>query len=120
MQKIFIMLFAVFLLTAPAFATPQLPNANNFFREIDSGLVEQFDSAAIGSVLSGLLWVIFRIGYAIAIFVLMYIAIQMIIAPPRKKADVKAAFAPYLIGLLLLVAGVPIAALIIKMFIETF
>ena len=38
------------------------------------------------------------------------------LAGPSKKADVKEAFVPYLIGLLLVIVGVPIAIKVIGFF----
>ena len=101
-------------------ADPALPNPNAFFKNIDPELVKTVDNSEISKAFSGILWVIYRVGIIAAVFILTYIALQMILAPPRKKSEVKSALLPYIIGLLLLVAGVPIATMIIEIFIGIF
>jgi len=121
MRRMIIALIMISVLVTSSFASPALPNANAFLASADRlELVDKMDSSEVGQALSGILLLVYKVGYGAAVVVLLYIAIQMIIAPAQKKAEVKAALTPYLIGLLLLVAGVPIATMIIKIFTETF
>ena len=121
MRKSIVAPLMVLILTNPSLAaTPQLPNANDFFNKLDKRLVESVNTTEIGNVLSGILWLIYQVGFGAATILLAYIAVQMIIAPPQKKSEVKAALVPYAIGVLLLVAGVPIATMIIEVLIQTF
>jgi len=121
MRRMIIALIMISVLVTSSFASPALPNANAFLASADRlELVDKMDSSEVGQALSGILLLVYKVGYGAAVVVLLYIAIQMIIAPAQKKAEVKAALTPYLIGLLLLVAGVPIATMIIKMFTTIF
>ena len=123
MRRMIIALIVALILIVPSFASPALPNANAFLvagKEQGPKIIDAIDSSEVGQALSGILLLVYKVGYGVAVIILFYIAIQMIIAPAQKKAEVKAALTPYLIGLLLLVAGVPIATMIIKIFTETF
>lgn len=80
-------------------------------------LVEQVDKG-LKDGLPPILEMLWMVGAGVAFCVLMYMGIQFVIAPPAKKAELKAGITPYLIGLLLLVAGVPIATIIINIFIQ--
>ncbi|MBP3284032.1 MAG: hypothetical protein J6M02_00850 [Clostridia bacterium] len=120
MRRVFTALLITLMMITPSFAGPALPNANAFLASAESNIVEAVDSSEVGSSLSGILLLVYKVGYGAAVVILFYLAIQLMIAPAQKKGEVKAALTPYLIGLLLLVAGVPIATMIIKMFISIF
>lgn len=93
-----------------------LPNANNLFEGSNDRFIEVIDSSDAGQGLNAILLLLYKVGYGVAIIVTMILAIKLIITSPSKKADVKAGVAPYLIGLLLLIVGVPIAIKIIELF----
>ena len=120
MRRIFTVLLITLILITPSLAASALPNANDFLASADGSIVEAVDSSEVGSGLSGILLLIYKVGYGAAVVILFYLAIQLMLAPAQKKGEVKAAFTPYILGLLLLVAGVPIATMIIKMFITIF
>ena len=82
-------------------------------------LVNKFDENLNGGLRS-IAQFLKHVGIAVAFCTLAYMAVCIIISPPDKKAELKSAFTPYLVGLLLIIAGVPIAIFIINKFIEIF
>lgn len=88
-------------------------NGNNLLKEADSGLLEALDTG-MGPGMKALLLMVYKIGYCLAIIVTVVLAIKLLLTDSRRKAEVKAAILPYLIGLLLLIAGVPIAIKVIE------
>lgn len=123
MRRFVTALLVLMFFITPALAAPALPNANAFIAsQSDSqvDIIDDIDNSQVGQVLSGILLLIYKVGYGVAVAVLFCIAIKLMVAPPQKKAEAKAALTPYILGLLLLVAGVPIATMIIKMFITIF
>lgn len=97
----------------------EIPNANQLFSNMDTSLIQSVDTA-MGDGLNSLLYLLYVIGIVIAIIVALVLAIKLLFTTPAKKAEVKAAVAPFLIGLLLLFAGVPIAMSIISIFTTIF
>ena len=120
MRRLFTTLLITLMLITPAIASPKLPNANEFIKSAKGDIVNAVDSSDVGASLSGILLLVYKVGYAVAVIALFYFAIQLMIAPAQKKSEVKSALTPYIIGLLLLVAGVPIATMIIRMFLKIF
>ncbi len=92
-------------------------NGNNLFIGSNSKdsdkLLESLDSGMVTGM-QQLLLMLYKIGYCLAIIVTIALAIKLLLTSPAKKAEVKAAVLPYLIGLLLLIAGVPIAIKVIE------
>ncbi len=127
MKRIITSLFlSLFLITSTAFAAWDLPfNGNALFGKSNEGnltaseLVEKLDEG-IGPGLTSILALLKNVGLVICVCALAFMGIQLIIAPPDKKAQLKAGVTPYLVGLLLLIAGVPIAIYIINIFIKVF
>ena len=92
---------------------------NNLIKDSDSGLLESLESGMLVGM-QQLLLMLYKIGYCLAIIVTIVLAIKLLLTSPAKKAEVKAAVLPYLIGLLLLIAGVPIAIKVIEMYTKLF
>lgn len=115
-----ILLFNVGLAVDPS-SPPKiaLPNANSLFEDINPEFIEEIDRS-LGSGLNALLLFLYNIGYGIALIVTIVIAIKLMLTQPSKKAEVKEALMPYLLGLLFLVAGVPIAIKVIELFTKIF
>lgn len=123
MRRFITALLVLLIFITPALAGPILPSPNGFIqsaRNSPVNIVAEVDNSGAGQALSGILFLLYRAGYGIALVILFYLAIQIMIAPAQKKAEVKSALTPYILGLLLLVAGVPIATMIIEMFIQVF
>lgn len=124
-RAIFTILLSLSLITSTALADDLPFNGNNLFTNINTGdvtaswLVSEVDSG-MGSGVKSLLSVLYAFGLMACIGVFAYMAVQVIISPPEKKAQIKAGLTPYFIGLLLLVAGVPIAITIINIFVDIF
>ena len=123
---IFSIFLSLFLITNTALADWQLPfNGEALFQKsiegnlTAAGLIDKVDEG-IGPGLTSILALIKNVGLVICVCALAYMGIQFIIAPPQKKAELKSGVTPYLVGLLLLVAGVPIAIYIINIFIKVF
>ena len=91
------------------------PNANNLFRDQNTTFIDTVD-ISIGSGLNTILLAVYKIGYTIAVVATMVLAMKLLLTTPAKKAAVKTALMPYFIGLLLLVAGVPIATKVIQIY----
>ena len=96
--------------TAPAL---KLPNANNLFNGQDNAFINSIDTS-MGTGLSQILLLVLKVGYAVAIAVTLILAIKLMLTSPAKKAEAKAAALPYIIGLLLVVAGVKLATIVIE------
>lgn len=92
-----------------------LPDANNFFIGQDTFFIDAVNES-MGPGINAILLAIYKIGYTLAIIATISIAIKLLLTTPAKKADVKQALMPYLIGLLLLIAGVPIAIKVIEIY----
>lgn len=122
MRRILSIVFALILIgITPCFAdVPKLPNPSAFLEAADDAYLNKVDDSPIGNGLAGILAVLYKVGYPLAVGIFLIIAIQLIIAPPQKKGEAKAALTPFFIGLLLLVAGVHIAVLIIGSFTTLF
>ena len=124
-RAIFTILLSLSLITTTTLADSLPFNGNNLFTHINDGkvkaswLVEAVDNG-MGSGVKSLLSVLYAFGLMACVSVFAYMAVQVIISPPEKKAQIKAGLTPYFIGLLLLVAGVPIAITIINIFVKIF
>ena len=125
-RAIFTILLSLSLITSTALAVDLEFNGNNLFTNINQHpkvkaqyLVKGIDDA-VGPGVKNLLSILYGIGLVVCVSVFAYMAVQVIISPPEKKAQIKAGLAPYFIGLLLLVAGVPIAIAIINIFVKIF
>lgn len=109
-----------------------LPNAGNFIaagRPIDENgnhkdlplntpeLVDKMDQS-LGNGLVSILALLYKIGVLVAVCIFAFMGVQFVIASPQQKAQLKASLFPYFIGLLLFVAGVPIATAIINIFLQ--
>ena len=109
-----------------------LPNAGNFIaagRPIDENgnhrdlplntpeLVDKMDESLGGGLVS-ILALLYKIGVLVAVCIFAFMGVQFVIASPQQKAQLKASLFPYFIGLLLFVAGVPIATAIINIFLQ--
>ena len=109
-----------------------LPNAGNFIaagRPIDENgnhrdlplntpeLVDKMDESLGGGLVS-ILALLYKVGVLVAVCVFAFMGVKFVIASPQQKAQLKASLFPYFIGLLLFVAGVPIATAIINIFLQ--
>ena len=122
-------LFSVIVATSLLFTTSfadELPNAGNFILAGRDGgkintsvLVDKMDDS-IGPGLVSILQLLYQIGIIVAICVLVFMGIKILIASPQQKAQLKAGLLPYFTGLLLFIAGVPIAILIINIILSIF
>lgn len=120
--------FSLLLITNVALAadTQILPfNGEGLFSHSNDSTLRAADlisdiDEGIAPGLTSLLALIKNVGLVICVCALAYMGVQFIIAPPQKKAELKSGFTPYLVGLLLLIAGVPIAINIINIFISIF
>ena len=92
-----------------------LPNPNSFLENVNPHLINRFD-AGLGPGFKAILLMLYKVGYGVALVVTAILAIKLILTSPSKKAEVKASILPYLIGLLLLVAGVPIAIKVMEIY----
>ena len=120
MRRLIIAVLVVFFVTMPISLAGSIPNPSAFVSSGDSKIIDAIDRSQAGQTLSGILGLIYQVGYGVAIIILFVLAIQVMITPPQKKAEAKAALTPYFIGLLLLVAGVPIATIVIELFTKVF
>lgn len=102
-----------------SFANITLPDADNLFSQSTTDFVDKIDEN-MGGGLNAILLLVYKIGIAVAIIATVVLAIKLMLTNPAKKAEVKAAILPYLIGLLLLIAGVRIAITIIEVYTELF
>ena len=124
-RAIFTILLSLSLITSVSFAASLPFNGNNLLANINDEkvtagwLVGRMD-AGVGPGIKSLLSVLYAFGLVACVGVFAYMAVQVIISPPEKKAQIKAGLTPYFIGLLLLVAGVPIAIAIINIFVDIF
>jgi len=126
-RAIFTILLSLSLITSTTWAWDwSLPfNGNAIFKKANdetltaSGLVEDIDDG-IGDGLVSILALLKNVGLAIGVCALTYMAVQIILSPPERKAQLKEGATPYFLGLLLLIAGVPIAITIINIFIGVF
>ena len=91
----------------------RLPNANNLFANQDDAFINSIDTS-MGTGLSQILLLVLKVGYAVAIAVTLILAIKLMLTSPAKKAEAKAAALSYIIGLLLVVAGVKLATIVIE------
>ncbi len=119
MRLIVSCLISLTLLFNMSFANIEFPNANNLFVNANQGFVDTLDSK-LGGGLNAILLAVYKVGYTLAVIATLVIAIKLILTTPAKKAEVKAALMPYLIGLLLLIAGVSIAIKVIEMYTKLF
>lgn len=103
-----------------SFANITLPDANNLFRQSTTDNFVTLIDENMGGGLNAILLLVYKIGIAIAIIATVVLAMKLMLTNPAKKAEVKAAILPYLIGLLLLIAGVRIAITIIEVYTELF
>lgn len=115
MKLIVSCLISLTLLFNMSFANIMLPNANNLFTNSDEGVdfIDTMDTS-MGPGLNAILLLLYKVGCAIAVIATGVIAIKLLLAGPAQKAEIKAAILPYLIGLLLLIAGVRIAIKVIE------
>ena len=116
-----ILLFNVFTTNVYAFSFPF--TGDIFIKAGNSDETTELISSvdeALGSGLESILVLLYQIGDIIAICVFIFFGIRYLIATPQKKADLKASMYPYFVGLLLYIVGVPIAILIIDIFIKVF
>ena len=126
MRVIFSIIFSLILLFNTTFAADEpfkLPFDGTAFIRAGSGDVDEYVNAideGLGNGLVSILALLYQIGDVIAICVFIFFGIKYLIATPQKKADLKASMYPYFVGLLLYIAGVPIAILIINIFINVF
>jgi len=140
MRKVLSIIFSLILLfsifTTVAYAEDPLPegstaedsiidifNGDYFIKagsDSETGeLINNIDKG-LGKGLEVILVFLYQIGDVIAICILVSFGIKYVVATPQKKADLKASIYPYFVGLLLYIVGVPIAILIIKIFIKVF
>ncbi len=87
------------------------PESAKIMNAIDDGL---------GNGLVAILTMLYQVGDVIAICIFIFFGIRYLVATPQKKADLKASMYPYFVGLLLYIVGVPIAIVIINIFIKVF
>ena len=131
MRIIFSVILSLFLMFNTIFTSnislaAELPNAGNFIKAGQTGddintkkLMDAFDGS-LSDGLTAILKLLYQVGVIVAICVFTYMGIQLLLASPQQKAQLKASMAPFLVGLLLFVAGVPIATLIINLIIQFF
>ena len=127
-RTIFSILISLSLLLSTASAAigdpVAIPNANNFInaglsgREINTTDVVEAVDGSIGTGLISILQFLYQAGLLIAVCVFAFMGVQFVIASPQQKAQLKASLLPYFVGLLLFVAGVPIAIFIINIFLQ--
>lgn len=124
MKAFFSIIFSLFLLFNTSFAENyKLPFDPTGF--INSGgsltgqLLSNLDNAMSAPLVS-ILALLYAVGDVIAVCVLVYFAIKILFSSPQQKAQLKASLYPYFIGLLLYIAGVPIAVFIINIIITIF
>lgn len=123
----FILCFMLALTPALA-ANPTLPDANAFINAglnntvggINTGTMISSVDTALSGGLTAILVLLYNIGLLVAVCVFSAMGILVLLANPYKKAELKASLYPYFIGLLLYIAGVPIAILIINIIISLF
>ena len=139
MRIIFSIIFSLILLFSTTFAADQpfeLPfdgtafieaGKNDILEEKPDGTkitaVESYVDAideGLGNGLVKILSLLYQIGDIIAICIFIFFGLKYLVATPQKKADLKASMYPYFVGLLLYIAGVPIAISIINIFINVF
>lgn len=129
MRIIVAIMLACSLMMNNTFAFDLIPNANNFLRlgydsDASNGLstpnlVNSFDNA-LGIGLLTILQLLYKVGAAVAVCVLAFMGVKIVLASPQQKAQLKASLFPYFVGLILLIAGVPLAILIIELIMQVF
>ena len=107
---IFTILFSLLLITSTTFAATLPINGDAIFTKANSiegitatGLIQDIDEGIGEGGLVSLLTILKSIGLTVAVCVLPYMAVQIILAPPERKAQLKDGITPYLLGLLLLI-----------------
>lgn len=122
-KAVFSIIFSLCLLLNSAFADYSLPfDATGFIKAgggTTSTILGQMDGALGGGLVS-ILVLLYQIGDIIAVCVMVSFGIQVLLASPQRKAQLKESLYPYFIGLLLYIAGVPIAVFIINIIITIF
>lgn len=110
---------------AEAYMPGAFPNANKFISagtnaegNLQVGNVVNKVDESISSGFENILKALYGIGTIVAICVFAFMGVQFIIASPQQKAQLKASLLPYFVGLLLFIAGVPIAIFIINLFLQ--
>jgi len=126
MRIVFLFILSFALTLNSAFAADPIPNAGNFILAgknkgglETSTLVKAIDTGLSGGLVT-ILKVLYNIGGVVALCVFLVMAIQLLTASPQRKGQLKESMMPYFTGLLLFVAGVPIAILIINIIITIF
>lgn len=125
MRIVFSVILCLTLFLNTAFAAPSLPNAGNLIQAGRSGklttseLVGAIDENISGGLVT-ILQLLYKAGLGIAVCIFIFICIKVLITSPQQKAQLKASLYPYFIGLLLFIAGVPIAIFIINIFTKFF
>lgn len=98
-------------------------NFNAFLQKADPGQTEALLISADES-LSGfapaILSILYMVGIATAVVVITVYGIQWLTANSAKKAELKAALVPLLIGMILLFAGVKLAESVFSILLSTF
>lgn len=121
-KAVFSIIFSLCLLLNSATAYSLPFDATGFIKSggsMTSSFIDSLDSA-LGVGLVSILTLLYQIGDIVAICVMVFFGIQVLIASPQKKAQLKSSLYPYFIGLLLYIAGVPIAVFIINIIITIF
>jgi len=125
---IFSIIFSLTILFSSSYAADNshsLPNAGIFIQAgINAGnnlttqhVVNAMDQG-IGFGFSDMLKLLYQIGTLIAVCVFAFMGVKFFIASPQQKAQLKESLVGFFVGLLFFVAGVPIAILIINIFIQ--
>jgi len=126
MRIILSLILVVLLSLNSAFAAPMF-NPEGFIQAgtragnaiTTSSMISKVDTA-LNSGLTSILTLLYEAGLVVAVCVFAFLSVQVLIASPQQKANLKASLYPYFIGLLLYIAGVPIAILIINIIISFF
>lgn len=119
MRIIFSIIFSLVLLFNTTFAA--IPNPGNFINAGQKGEVTTSDiidavDANLGGGLVSILQLLYKIGVAVAVCIFVFMGIQLLTTSPQQKAQLKASIFPFFVGLVLFIAGVPIAISIINIF----
>ena len=126
MRIILSLIFMMILSLNSAFAAPMFnpeefikagKNPNNLIKLED--LINTLDTN-LSPGLTSILALLYEAGLVVSVCVFAFLAVKVITAAPYRKAEIKASLYPYFIGLLLYIAGVPVAILIINIIISFF
>lgn len=120
MKIVFTNLVVLLILFNISFAADaNLPSPEAFIASANGEIVDAVDNG-LSISLPAILALLIKIGYVVILCGIAVYAVQLMLASPRKKAELKASVLPFLLGTALIVIGTDVAIKVIELFITIF